>query len=169
MKNWFTCKVKYMKVDKNGNESTTTEAYLIDAMSYTEAETRIYNEMEQRVRGEFRIVNIAKANYTDVIVDEDEDLVDWYKVKVTGIEYDEESDKEKKYNNYYLISADSCKQAILRAEESMKDMEMEFVIPSVSLVQLVDVFPYDEEATLETTEGDNETTEKFDPETGEII
>lgn len=171
VKNWFTCKVKYMKVDNNGNESTTTEAYLVDAVSYTEAETRIYEEMEQRVRGEFRIVNIAKANYTDVIVDEEEDLVDWYKVKVTGIEYDQEADKEKKYNNYYLISADSCKQALAKTEEAMKDMEMEFVIPSVGMVQLVDVFPYNEEAGLkpvEEVEGED-VIEKFDPATGEVV
>jgi len=170
VKNWFTCKVKYMKVDNNGNESTTTEAYLVDAVSYTEAETRIYEEMEQRVRGEFRIVNIAKANYTDVIVDEEEDLVDWYKVKVTGIEYDQEADKEKKYNNYYLISADSCRQALDRAENAMKDMEMEFVIPSVGIVQLVDVFPYNEEANLiPVEEVEEELEEKFDPATGEVI
>ena len=167
VKNWFTCKVKYMKVDNNGNESTTTEAYLVDAVSYTEAETRIYEEMEQRVRGEFRIVNIAKANYTDVIVDEEEDLVDWYKVKVTGIEYDQEADKEKKYNNYYLISADSCKQALARTEEAMKDMEMEFIIPSVGVVQLVDVFPFNEEAGLKPVE--EEVSDNFDPETGEVI
>ncbi|MCK5907853.1 MAG: DUF4494 domain-containing protein [Flavobacteriales bacterium] len=169
-KNWFTCKVKYMKVDNNGNESTTTEAYLVDAVSYTEAETRIYEEMEQRVRGEFRIVNIAKANYTDVIVEEEEDLVDWYKVKVTGIEYDQEADKEKKYNNYYLISADSCLQAISRTETAMKDMEMEFVIPSVGVVQLVDVFPYNEEAGLTPVdEIEEEVIESFDPATGEVV
>ncbi len=168
IKNWYTCKVKYMKVDDNGNESTITEAYLVDAMSYTEAESRIYEEMEQRVRGEFRIVNIAKANYSDVI--SDEELVDWYKVKVTGIEYDQEADKEKKYNNYYLIAADSCKQAIARAEESMKDMEMEFVIPSVNIVQLVDVFPFNEEAKLTPVENiEEKVNEKFDPETGEVI
>jgi len=126
--------------------------------------------MEQRVRGEFRIVNIAKSNYTDVIVEEDEDLVDWYKVKVTGIEYDQEADKEKKYNNYYLISADSCIQAIKRAEAAMKDMEMEFVIPSVGVVQLVDVFPYDEEAHLTPIdEVEEEVIEKFDPTTGEVV
>jgi hypothetical protein len=159
-----------MKVDNNGNEATVTEAYLVDAMSYTEAESRIYGEMEQRVRGEFRIVNIAKANYTDVIVDEEEDLVDWYKVKVTGIEYDQEADKEKKYNNYYLISADSCRQALDRAEVAMKDMEMEFVIPSVGIVQLVDVFPYNEEEGLTPVEEKiEEVEEKFDPATGEVI
>jgi len=161
-----------MRVDDNGNESTVTESYLVDAVSYTDAETRIYEEMEQRIRGEFRIMNIAKANYSDVI--SDEELVDWYKVKVTGIEYDEESDKEKKFNNYYLISADSCKQAIERAEESMKDVDMDFVIPSVNLVQLVDVFPYNEEAKLTPIESTKENTEdsiedKFDPATGEVI
>lgn len=164
IKNWFNCKVKYMKVDDNGNESTVTEAYLVDAVSYTDAETRIYEEMEQRVRGEFKIVNIAKANYTDVI--SDEELVDWYKVKITGIEYDEEKDKETKYNNYYLISADSCKQAIERAEESMKDLDMDFVIPSVNIVQLVDVFPYNEDEVVSSVD---KVEGNVDLDTGEII
>lgn len=162
-----------MKIDDNGNESTVTEAYLVDAMSYTEAESRIYEEMEQRVRGEFRIVNIAKANYSDVMADEE--LVDWYKVKLSTIEYDEESDKEKKHTNYYLIAADSCKQAIERAEESMKDVGVDFVIPAVNIVQLVDVFPYNEESNLtpveKVAEGEEEEekVEAFDPETGEVI
>ena len=154
-----------MKVDDNGAESTVTEAYLVDAMSYTEAESRIYGEMEQRVRGEFKIVNISKSNYADVI--SDEELVDWYKVKVTAVEYDEENDKEKKSNNYYLVSANSCTQAIERAEESMKDVGIDFVIPAVNFVQLVDVFPYAEgEGKAELVE---EIDANFDPETGEII
>ena len=176
IKNWYTCKVKYMKISDNGSESTVTEAFLVDAMSYTEAEARIYKEMEERVRGEFKIVNIAKANYSDVIPDEEE-LVDWYKVKVTGIEYDEEADKEKKYNNYYLIGADSCKQALARAEEAMKGMDMEFVIPSVGMVQLMDVFPYDSESNLTPVEEVNEEEivvdsseeDKSNVETEEVI
>ena len=163
---WYTCKVKYMKFDDNGNESTVTESYLVDAMSYNEAETRIYEEMEQRVRGEFRVMNISKANYADVI--SDEELVDWYKVKVTGVEYDEESDKEKKYNNYYLVGADSCKQAIERTEESLKDMTMDFIIPAVNFVQLVDVFPYGEGQDSALAE-EEIIDANFDPETGEII
>lgn len=165
IKNWYTCKVKYMKIDDNGNESSVTEAYLVDAMSYTEAEARIYEEMEQRIRGEFRVMNIAKANYSDVI--SDEEIVDWYKVKISTIEYDEESDKEKKHTNYYLIAAESCKHAIERAEESMKEVGVDFVIPAVNLVQLVDVFAFNEEANLKPVE--EKVEEVFDPATGEII
>ena len=158
-----------MKVDDNGNESTVTEAYLVDAMSYTEAESRIYEEMEQRVRGEFRIMNIAKANYADVMADED--LVEWYKVKVASIEYDEDKEVEKKSNSYYLVAADSCKHAIERTEESMKEVGIDFEIPAVGIVNLVDVFPYNEEGKQEDTSNttEEEITDDFDPATGEII
>jgi len=63
MKQWFLCKVKYQKEDENGRLKSVTEPYLVDAVSFTEAETRMYEEMGERVRGEFMITGISKSKY----------------------------------------------------------------------------------------------------------
>lgn len=42
---WYECKVKYRKTDDIGSQKVTTEPYLVDAISYTEAESRINEEM----------------------------------------------------------------------------------------------------------------------------
>lgn len=157
MKTWFTCKVKYQKVDENGREIKATEQYLIDAISFTEAEARINDEMEKQIRGEFRVQNIAKANYAEVI--NHEDTIDWYKVKVVTIEYDEESDKEKKFSNYYLVSAESCVQAIERTQAAFESSSIDFDIPAVNLTTIMDVFPFEGE----------EVPAGVDQETGEVV
>lgn len=147
IKNWYNCRVKYMKIDDLGNESLSTETYCIDALSYSEAEARLYQEMENRGRGAFKVMNITKSNYTDVI--SNEEIFDWYKVKVVGVEIDEETGKEKNYNNFYLVTADSIKDAIDRTEENLGDFGIEYVISSVSFVKIEDVYPYDEDNAVQ--------------------
>ncbi len=154
IKTWYNCVVRYMKVDDNGNESTASEHYLLDAVSYTDAEARIFEEMEQRVRGEFRVEKVTKTTINEVLYgsdDDDEALDDFYKVKVTGIEYDQEADKEKRYNNYILVNADGVVDAVNKIHKHMEasDLGMDFVIPNVGITQIVDVFELAENQTVQ--------------------
>ena len=64
MANWFEVKIKYAKISEQGIERMVSEPYLVDAMSFTEAEARICKEMEAFLGGEFQVVNIKRANYT---------------------------------------------------------------------------------------------------------
>ena len=61
--NWFEAKVKYMKVNEDGREKKVNEAYLLDAMSYTEAESRIMHEMESVISGDYYISSLKKSNW----------------------------------------------------------------------------------------------------------
>ena len=47
MHTWFECKIRYEKVMENGMNKKVTEPYLVDALSFTEAEARIIEEMTQ--------------------------------------------------------------------------------------------------------------------------
>ena len=62
MQTWFEVKVKYVKVDQDGRERKVSEVYLIDAVSFTDAEARTIEQMQQIIRGEFHIDNIKKSN-----------------------------------------------------------------------------------------------------------
>ena len=141
MQNLFECKVKYSKVDEqSGKEKKVTETYLIDAVSFTEAETRLYKEMEMMVRGEFTVTGIRKANYSDVLPFDDAER--WYKSKISYLSVDEEAGKEKKVSNQILIMANDIKDAFERINESMKGMTVDFEINAISESPVFDFFPY---------------------------
>jgi len=137
---WFECKVKYRKLDDNGVQKVTTEPYLIDAVSYTEAETRITEEMSMYVSEEFMITNIKMANFAEIHPFENADR--WFKTKVSLVAYDEESGKERKTSMYLLIQANDVKEAFDSTNIVMKDTMGEYSIPSIAESPIMDVFPY---------------------------
>lgn len=96
---WYECKVKYRKTHETGEQKLSTDTYLLDAVSFTEAEARISEEMKTLTSEEFRIMNIKVANFSEVHPFENSDR--WFKVKVSLLIIDERSGKEK---NQTLIS-----------------------------------------------------------------
>jgi hypothetical protein len=141
MNNWFECKVKYVKVDEvSGKEKKVSEPYLVDAMSFTEAEARIHKELEQMISGEFTVTNISKSNITELYPNDNGDR--WFKAKVAFIDVDEASGKEKKSNNYMLAQANNVKQAYEFLEESLSDMLVPYEIPAISESPIMDIFPF---------------------------
>lgn len=149
---WYECKVKYRKTDENGVQKVTTEPYLVDALSYTEAETRINQEMSAYVSEEFKITNIKVANYSEIHPFENTDR--WFKSKVSLLAYDEESGKERKTNLYLLVQANDIKEAFDNTTHAMKNTMGEYTIPAISESPILDVFPYfsGEEGSLEQLE-----------------
>ncbi|MBI9057526.1 MAG: DUF4494 domain-containing protein [Labilibaculum sp.] len=139
--NWFECKVKYVKIDEvSGKEKKVSEPYLVDAVSFTEAEARIHKELEQMIGGEFNVTNISKSNVTELYPNENGDR--WYKAKVSFVDVDEASGKEKKANNYMLTEANNVKQAYEFLEESLSTMIVPYEIHSITESPLMDVFPF---------------------------
>ncbi len=66
MHNWFECKIRYEKVAENGMNKKVTEPYLVDALSFTEAESRIIEEITPFISGEFTVADIKRANYSEL-------------------------------------------------------------------------------------------------------
>ena len=137
---WYECKVKYRKTLDSGEQKPTTETYLLDAVSYTEAEARISEEMKTLTSEEFMITNIKVANLAEVHPFENSDR--WFKCKVTLIAFDDESGKEKKSNMYMLIQANDVKEAFDNTNQAMQNTMGEFSIPAITESPILDVFPY---------------------------
>lgn len=140
--NWFECKVKYMKVDENGREKKVTEAYLLDAMSYTEAESRITHALEAVIKGDYYITSLKKSNITELVESVDETDDRWYKAKIAIIDADEISGKEKKSNQYFLIAAANIDKALENLTKSLSTYVVPYEIASLNDTQFMDVFPY---------------------------
>ena len=142
MNNWFTVKVKYTKQLDNGTFKRVSEPYLLAAMTFTDAEARIYEELGSIIRGEFNVVGITRTEIHDIFAYDDADI--WYKVKIT---YDSEAaddEKAKKVAQNFLVSAHSVKDAFDRIKESLATLMVDYQIPSIIVSPIVEIFPYTE-------------------------
>ena len=148
--NWFEAKVKYVKVNEDGREKKVNEAYLVDAMSYTEAESRIMHEMESLISGDYYISSLKKSNITEVVPSENEADDRWYKAKVASIDADEVCGKEKSSFQYYLVAASDYRCALENLERSLSSFVVPYEIAGIADTAFMDVYPYfdDEEKAL---------------------
>lgn len=147
MNNWFTVKVKYTKQLENGSFKRVSEPYLLAAMTFTDAEARIYEELGTTIKGEFNVVGISRTELHDVFYYDDADI--WFKVKLTYETTDMDAEKTKKVSQNFLITANSVKEAYERIKESLSTLMVDFLIPSITQSPIVDVFPYSEELDRE--------------------
>ena len=139
---WFECKIRFEKTMEDGLQKKVTEAYVVDALSFSEAEERIIEEMSSYINGEFNVTDIKKAPYGEIFFS-DQELADrWYKAKLMFITIDEKTEKEKKSSVNYLIQAGSFNGAVKGIEEVMGGTMIDYTIASVTETQLMDVFEH---------------------------
>lgn len=143
MHSWFECKVSFEKVMENGMQKKVTEPYLVDALSFTEAEARIIEEIRPFISGEFTVADIKRARFSELFFNEGGDR--FYKIKIYFITLDEKSGAEKKTAAQMLVQASTLKDAIATLEEGMKGSLADYTIASVAETMLVDVFPFSPE------------------------
>ena len=153
MTNWMLSKVRYTRQEENGSFKRVTEQYLFAAMSFTDAESRIYEELGSLIRGEFTVVSISRAELHDIFHYEDADV--WYKCAIT-FNGSEEGEKEKKTKQTFLVTATSVREANDRLKEELSTLMVDYTIESVSVTPIVDIFPYKEELAKEVKFEDSE-------------
>jgi hypothetical protein len=145
MNNWFECKVSYEKMLENGTQKEVTEPYLVDSLSFTEAEARIVEEIRPYITGEFTVAGIKRVRLSELFFNESGDR--FYRIKVFFITLDERSGTEKKIPVQMLAQASDLKNAIEVLEEGMKGTMADYTIASVAETQIMDVFMYKGEST----------------------
>lgn len=150
--NWFEGKIKCIRVGGDGRERKVAELYLLDAMSYTEAESRLMKEMESVIQGEYFISSLKKSNITEVVPSEDENDDRWYKAKVAIIDADEVSGKEKRSFQYYLVAASNTDRALDNLNKALATFVVPWEVASISDTQFADIFPYFEDDAEEMPE-----------------
>jgi hypothetical protein len=140
MHSWFECKISYEKIAEDGIQKKVTEPYLVDALSFTEAEARIIEEMRPYISGEFTVMDIKRARYSEMFPNDNGDL--FYKVKINMITLDEKSGAEKKTPVQMLVQASTLHEAVSAIDNGMKGTLADYVIASVTETALIDVFPF---------------------------
>ena len=140
MSNWFECKVKFDRMMENGIQKKVTEPYMVDALSFTEAEARIIKEMTPFISGDFSVANIKRVNISELFFDETGDK--WYKCKVNFITLDEKSGAEKRTASYMLAQASDLQKALENLLEGMKGTMADYEVSAITETAIMDVYPY---------------------------
>lgn len=140
MHNWFETKISYEKEVESGMMKKVSEPYLVDALSFTEAEAKIIKEMTPFMSGEFQVANVGRRNYSEVFYDENGDY--YFKAKVLFICIDEKSGAEKMSASMMLVQADSLQHAIDNLNAGMKGTMADYKIASITETKIMDVYPY---------------------------
>ena len=139
---WFECKVRYEKTGDDGMPRKVTETYVVDALSFSEAESRILEEMGKYVSGELEVCDLKIAQYKEIFL-ADNDLADkWYKAKLAFITIDEKTDKEKKTSVFYLVNAGNINSALKNVDELMGSTMIDYQTCNLTETHIMDVFEY---------------------------
>lgn len=138
MNNWYECRIKYEKTLESGMQKKVTESYLVDAISFTEAESRIIEEMKRFISGEFEVSAVKKERISELFIDPEGDK--WYRAKVMFITLDEKSGVEKKAASIMLVQAKDFQSAVRNLEKGMKGTMSDWEINTISETALMDVY-----------------------------
>ena len=146
---WFECKIRYEKTLENGAIKKVTEPYLVDAMSFTEAEARIIQEMSPFMNGEWSVADIKRVNYSELFPCEEEASDKWFKVKMVTTIIDEKKQVEKKVSTWKLVQASDLRDAVKKLDEAMKGSLADYELSQVAETAIMDVFFYQEKPKKE--------------------
>lgn len=139
---WFECKIRYEKTGEDGTPRKVTETYVVDAVSFSEAESLITEEMSHYVTGEIEIADLKIAPYREVFFADNSLSDKWYKAKLAFITIDEKTGKEKKTTVYYLVNAGNINSALKNVDEIMSGTMVDYQTCNLSETQIIDVFEY---------------------------
>ena len=141
---WFECKIRYEKTMEDGLPKKVSEVYVVDALSFSEAEERIMEEMLPYNLVDIEIVDVKIAPYREIFFADDNLADQWFKAKLSFITIDERGDKEKRTSVMYLVNAGNINHAIKNIGEVMSGTMIDYVTTSISATKIFDVFEYNE-------------------------
>lgn len=148
----FECGIRYEKTLENGMQKKVTELYIVDALSFTEAESRIIKEMACYVSGEFDVVSEKITNYSQLVKSDNAQADKWYKVKINYIQTDERTEKEKKTATYLLVQAKDIDDARRMTNKYMEGTVVDWDCEAVSETKIMDVFLYEADGANKANE-----------------
>ena len=140
--NWFETAIRYDKTMEDGMTKKVIENYVVDALSFGEAEERITEEMSAYISGEFEVKNINPAAFKEVFFSENDNDDRWYKAKLAFITIDEKTEKEKRSSVTYLVQAATLNGAVKNIDEVMVGTMIDYVISNISETKFMDVYEH---------------------------
>ena len=139
---WFETKIRYEKTIDDGSQKKVSESYVVDALSFTEAENTIIEEMSAYISGDFKVTDLKQASYGEIFFSDVDSDDKWYKCKLQFITIDEKTEKEKRSNVTYLVQANNLPMAVKHVDEVTNGTMIDYAIVTVQETQIMDVFEH---------------------------
>ena len=158
---YFEVKIQYQKLLENGKEKKVTEQYVVEALSFTEAESLIIEEMTPYISGEFDVVSEKIAPFNEIFLSDKSDDDKWFISKVAFITIDERTAKEKKQTFRYLVQAETSEKAMDYTKEMLSHGMSDYCIDAVQDTPTLDVFLYEAKKEVVETPEENAADNDF--------
>ena len=138
--NWFETKIKYQKTMEDGSEKVVSELYVVDALTCTEAENKVIDEMSAYSSGENKVTRTSEAAFGEVFFSDNDEDDKWYKAKLQFITLAEMREKERRTNVTYLVQAKSLARALRYVDEAMGKTMIDYDTVGLNETKVMDVF-----------------------------
>ena len=158
---YYEVKIQYQKTLEDGKEKKVTEQYAVEALSFTEAESRIIEEMTPYISGDFDIVSEKIAPYNEIILSDNSTDDKWFVSKVGFIALDEKTAKEKKQTFRYLVQAETSEKAMDYTKEMFSHGMSDYCIEAVQDTPILDVFLHEVNKEVVETPEENAADNDF--------
>lgn len=139
---FFECKVQYEKIAEDGTQKKVTELYVVEALSFTEAESRIIDEMSAYVSGDYEVKEIKKAKYKEIWLSDNYNDDRFYQAKLQFISIDEKTSKEKRSNFVCLVQSSTLRDAIKNIDEVMGKTMIDYSSVEAKETKIMDFIEY---------------------------
>ena len=137
---WFECAVRYERTNEEGAQKKVTETYVVEALSFTEAEKSIISEMKAYSSGELEVKKINPTAFHEVFFSNNDMDDKWYKAKLAFITIDEKTEKEKRSSVTFLVQADTLETALSYVTQEMGKTSIDYLASNISETKIMDVF-----------------------------
>lgn len=161
---WFETKIRYDKTQEDGRQKPVTEQYVVDALSFSEAEASILEEMKVYIGGDYKITDIRPAAYHEVFFSDMDRDDKWYKAKLQFLTIDEKTEKEKRTTVTYLVQAASLNGAVKNIEDVMGSTAIDYDLVSINETQIMDVFEHVSESAKQKQASASDVSEYMEGE-----
>ena len=158
---YYEVKIQYQKTLEDGREKKVTEQYVVEALSFTEAESRIIEEMTPFIDGDFDVVSEKIAPFNEIFLSDNSTDDKWFVSKVSFITIDEKTAKEKKQTFRYLVQAATSELALDYTKEMLSHGMSDYRIDAVQDTPTLDVFLYEVKKEVVETPEENATDNDF--------
>mgnify|MGYP001632383806 CR=1 FL=1 len=139
---FFEVRIRYEKMMENGRNKKVNEPYLVDALSFTEAEARITKEMTPFISGDFKVKAVKEANFSETFFSDDESADTYFKARLAYVTLDEHSGVGKITYTNVLVQAADLRDAVKKLDEGMKGTMADYKIISIAETKIMDVYLY---------------------------
>lgn len=141
MAQWIETKLRYDKVMENGAVKKVNEPYLVDALSFAEAEARIIEEMRPYISGDFTVEAVKKAKIAEVFGSDTASR--WWKIRVAFITINERTGIEKRDLTDFLVAGEDLEDALSTFKQNMKGTLADYEVTAITETAIIDIFPED--------------------------